>query len=134
MPKQPKRKPASSKPGPKPVVPTNGERRLVTLAVSIGMTVDQIAAVINMSRRTVYRVFADDLANGHARRLLRSAARLEEMAEAGNVSAAKFLHTLIMDRGGHPAGDQWADVAASFVESSDAEDNLAQNPEIRDLH
>ncbi|MGC2715407.1 MAG: helix-turn-helix domain-containing protein, partial [Pseudolabrys sp.] len=121
-------------PGPKPVVVTDGERRLVTLAVSIGMTVDQIAAVINMSRRTVYRVFADDLANGHARRLLRSAARLEEMAEAGNVSAAKFLHTLIMDRGGHPAGDQWADVAASFVESSDAEDNLAQNPEIRDLH
>ena len=82
MPRQPKRKSASSRPGPKPVVPTNGERRLVTLAVSIGMTVDQIAAVINMSRRTVYRVFADDLANGHARRLLRSAARLEEMAEA----------------------------------------------------
>ena len=133
MPRQPKRKSASSRPGPKPVVPTNGERRLVTLAVSIGMTVDQIAAVINMSRRTVYRVFADDLANGHARRLLRSAARLEEMAEAGNVSAAKFLHGL-MDRGRQPADDRWADVAASFAESSNAEDNLAQNPEIRDLH
>ena len=122
------------KPGPKPMRPTKRQRHQVEVGVSIGMTVDQIAAVINMSRRTVYRVFADDLANGHARRLLRSAARLEEMAEAGNVSAAKFLHTLIMDRGGHPAGDQWADVAASFVESSDAEDNLAQNPEIRDLH
>ena len=99
MPKQPKRKPAASRPGPKPVVITDGERRLVTLAVSIGMTVDQIAAVINMSRRTVYRVFADDLANGHARRLLRSAARLEEMAEAGNVSAAKFLHGFLRGSG-----------------------------------
>ena len=86
MPKQPGANPQQSRPGPKPVVVTDGERQPVTLAVSIGMTVDQIAAVINMSRRTVYRVFADDLANGHARRLLRSAARLEEMAEAGNVA------------------------------------------------
>ena len=40
----------------------------------------------------------------------------------------------MMDRGRQPADDRWADVAASFAESSDAEDNLAQNQEIRDLH
>lgn len=114
--------PRKRKPGPKPLRPTKRQRHAVEVGVSIGMTVDQIAAAIAMSRRSVYSHFRDELETGRAKRLLANAVRLDAMAQAGNVSAAKYLHGLMMD--GAPSetddDDQWADVAKSIS---------AQNPE-----
>ena len=122
MAKRPKRNPAKSRAGRKPMRPTKRQRHAVEVAVSIGLTVDQIAAAIAMSRRTVYSHFHDELATGRAKRLLANALRLDVMAEAGNVSAAKFLHTLMMNQGleSEAADDQWTDVTESIS---------AQNPE-----
>ena len=116
MPKQPKHKPTSSRVGRPPKRPTSRQRHAVEVAVSVGLTVDQIAVAVEMSRRSVYSHFKDELATGRAKRLLANAVRLDAMAEAGNVSAAKYLHGLMMD--GAPSetddDDQWADVAASI--------------------
>jgi transcriptional regulator GlxA family with amidase domain len=93
VPKRPQRKPAQSRAGRKPMRPTKRQRHAVEVGVSIGLTVDQIAAAIAMSRRTVYCHFRDELASGRAKRLLANAVRLDAMAAAGNVSAAKYLTT-----------------------------------------
>ena len=84
------------------------------MGIAAGLTVDQIAAAIQMSRRSVYSHFADELATGRAKRLLASALRIDAMAEAGNVFAAKYLHNLMMKHGAlleADADDPWADVA-----------------------
>jgi AcrR family transcriptional regulator len=123
VPKQPKRKPTSSRAGRKPLVPTKRQRHAVEVAVATGLTVDHIAAAIGMSRRTVYCHFKDELATGRAKRLLANAVRLDAAAEAGNVAAMKYLHALMMDHGPQSEAeddDQWADVA---------EPVYAQNPE-----
>ena len=134
MPKQPQRKPASSKPGPKPMRPTKRQRHQVEMGVSIGMTMDQIAIAIALPRHTIYRHFRNELATGRAKCLLMNAVRLDKAADAGNVAAMKALHAM-MERGQQSAAhDPWADLAASFSESSEAEDNLLQNPEFRDSH
>ena len=123
MPKQPKRKPTSSRPGPKPMRPTKRQRRQVEVGVSVGLTVDQISAAIQMSRRTVYCHFRDELSTGRAKRLLANAVRLDAMAEAGNVSAAKYLHTLMMDHGAELESDddQWADVVGETISAQNQE-------------
>lgn len=121
MPQQPRRNPTPSRGGRPPKRPTKRQRHAVIVAVSIGLTVDQIAAATEMSRRSVYCHFKDELATGRAKRLLANAVRLDAAAEAGNVSAMKYLHALMMD---HPSSeadeDRWADVA---------EQVSAQNPE-----
>ena len=126
MPKQPKRKPASSRAGRPPLRPTKRQRHSVVVAVSIGMTVEQIATAIEMSRRSVYSYFRDELATGRAKRLLANALRLDTAASEGSVPAMKYLHSLMMDaRAPATDDDQWADVVESIY---------AQNPESRDLH
>ena len=85
--------------GPKPKVPTSTQRQQVELAVAVGLSVDMISAAIEIPRRTVYRHFGDEIVTGRAKRLLANALRLDAMAEAGNVSAARYLHTLMLDHG-----------------------------------
>jgi hypothetical protein len=120
MAKRPRRNSAQSRAGRKPMRPTKRQRHAVEVAVSIGLTADQIAAAFEMSRRSVYCHFSDELATGRAKRLLANALRLDAMAEAGNVSAAKFLDTLMMDHDPKSeADDDWTDV----------ESISAQNPE-----
>ena len=129
MPKEPKRNSASSRPGPKPMRPTKAQRRAVKVGVSIGMTVGQIASAIEMSRRSVYSHFRDELAAGRAKRLLANAVRLDAMAEAGNVSAAKYLHSLMMDHGPQSEtddDDQWLDVVGEPIS--------AQNPKFEKMN
>jgi hypothetical protein len=110
--------------------PTKRQRPQVEVGVSIGLTVDQIAIAVAIPRHTVYRHFSNELATGRAKRLLANAVRLDAMAEAGNVSAAKFLHTLMMKQSETVAADDpWAAVAASISESHDDADNLSQNPD-----
>lgn len=55
---------------------------------------------------------------------------LDKAASEGNVAAMKALHVM-MERGqqSETEDDPWAAVAASISESSDDEDNLAQNPD-----
>ena len=122
------------KPGPKPAAPTAAQRRRVELAVAIGMTVDEVAAAIGMPRRSVYRHFAHEIAAGRAKRLLESARRLDAMAEAGNASAARYLHGLIADSGDTPeaADDEWDQVAREIT--ADGRDGPAVNlAQIRDF-
>jgi predicted regulator of amino acid metabolism with ACT domain len=118
---KPKRKPARSRTRRKLVRPTKLQRHQVEVAVSIGLTVEQIATAIEMSRRSVYSHFRDELATGRVKRLLANAMRLDDMAAAGNVSAAKYLHTLMLDHPEPEADDRWANVAESI--------SAAQNPE-----
>jgi AraC-like DNA-binding protein len=117
---------AKSKPGPKPVVPTTRQRHHVELAVSIGMSLEDIADAMDLSRRTLCRTFAREVAVGRAKRLLASAVRLDAMADAGNVSAAKFLHGLMMNHGNNPEtaqDDKWAAVASRIEAGLDCEEN-----------
>jgi AraC-like DNA-binding protein len=117
---------AKSKPGPKPVVPTTRQRHHVELAVSIGMSLEDIADAMDLSRRTLCRTFAREVAVGRAKRLLASAVRLDAMADAGNVSAAKFLHGLMMNHGNNPEtaqDDKWAAVASRIEADLDCEEN-----------
>jgi hypothetical protein len=124
--------PRKRKPGPKPMRPTKQQRHQVEVGVAIGLTVDQIAAAVEIPRRTVYRLFSDELATGRAKRLLANAVRLDKAASEGNVAAMKALHVM-MERGQQSetagADDPWAVVAASISESNDDADNLAQNPD-----
>jgi hypothetical protein len=95
-------------------VASTEQRSLVELAVAVGMTVDQISAAIDMPRRTLYRVYRGELASGRAKQLLTSAARLDAMASAGNVAAAKYLHSLMLEGAKKEedaeAEDDWSDV------------------------
>ena len=58
------------------------------------------------------------------------------MVEAGNVSAARYLHTLMLDHGqaSQAAYDQCEDVAESISENGDDDYNLAQNPDFEGLN
>jgi AraC-like DNA-binding protein len=73
--------------GPKPFVPTTRQRHEVELAVAVGMSLETIADALDVSRRTLGRAFARELAVGRSKRLLASAVRLDKLAEAGNVAA-----------------------------------------------
>jgi hypothetical protein len=120
--------------GRPPIVPTSSQRRRVTLAVAIGLTAEQISAIIDMPRRSLYRAFADELATGRAQRLLASAERLEKMAAAGNVSAARFLHGL-MDRAtgkleAVESDGEWDEMVAKMQDDA----FLAQNQEFGKPH
>jgi hypothetical protein len=55
VPKRPKRNPASSRPGPKPMRPTAEQRHQVELAVSVGLSADMISAAMETPRRTLTR-------------------------------------------------------------------------------
>ena len=125
-PKQPKHNPASSRPGPKPMRPTKRQRHAVEVAVSMGMTVEQIVAAMEIRRHAIYSYFSDELKTGRAKRLLANALRLDQAASEGSVPAMKYLHSLMMDHGPSKTDDdQWADVAESISK---------QDPESRDLH
>ena len=102
--------PRKRKPGPKPMRPTKRQRHQVEVGVSIGLTVDQIATAVAIPRHTIYRHSATSWRPAAPKRLLANAVRFDAMAEAGNVSAAKFLHTLMMQQSETVEPDPWATV------------------------
>jgi hypothetical protein len=131
VPKRPKRKPAQSRPGPKPIAPTNLQRREVELAVATGMSLELIADALEISRRTLCRTFVRELAIGRAKKLLASIVRLDELAASGNVAACKYLHNL-MDRGDRAGAiddDKWAAVASKIEADLGEDANLPKNSE-----
>ena len=132
-------KPASSwpsphkgKPGPLPFVPTTRQRREVELAMATGMSLETIADAMEVSRRTLCRTFARELAVGRSKKLLASVVRLDDLAAAGNVSAAKYLHGLMLNHGNKPesfADDKWATIASQIEADLDEQGNSPKKGE-----
>ena len=134
MAKRPRRKPAQSRRGPKPLVPSSADRQGVMLAVAAGMSLELIADALEVSRRTLCLTFARELAIGRAKKMLENIGRLDAAAAAGNVSAMKYFHALMLDRHGpgeNVGEDRWAAVANQIEADMDAEanPNLPKNPE-----
>ena len=130
MAKRPRRKPTQSQPGPKPLVPSSADRQSVMLAVAGGMSLELIADALEVSRRTLCRTFSRELAIGRAKKMLENIKRLDAAAAAGNVSAMKYFHALMLDRrspGEDGGEDKWAAVANQIEADMDAE---ANNPNL----
>ena len=75
-----------------------------------------------------------ELAIGRAKKMLENIKRLDAAAAAGNVSAMKYFHALMLDRRGpdQDAGeDKWAAVANQIEADMEAEanPNLPKNSE-----
>ena len=83
------------KPGPRPLKPTSAERRQVELAIATGMALPDIAAAGDISRSTLCKVFAVEIATGRAKRRIENILRLDKQAAAGNTAATKALLVLI---------------------------------------
>jgi hypothetical protein len=98
------------------------------------MSLELIADALEVSRRTLGRTFTRELAVGRAKKMLENIRRLDAAAKEGNVSAMKFLHTLMTGRGGPDEDvgeDKWAAVANQIEAGTDAEanPNLPKNSE-----
>jgi hypothetical protein len=117
---------AKTRPGPKPMVPTTAQRRRIMRGIAIGLTLEELAADIDVPLGTMRRVFATEIRLGRVRSILENLERLHKAASAGNVSAMKALARMMRVE---PAenGDTWADVI-------DAPANLSRNSENLDLH
>lgn len=77
------------KPGPKPYTPTAALRRQVSVAAGGGMSHDDIALALRVSKPTLYKYFAADLAEGAAGRRIEVLDALYKAAIKGSVSACK---------------------------------------------
>jgi IS30 family transposase len=104
--------------GRKVLTPTKAERVRVALAVSIGMSVAELANVLGVSKSTVERTFAPEIATGRNVKRLENALRLDRAAGKGNVSAMKAL-AVMMEKPPEPdAADddsRWAHLVAPDV-------------------
>lgn len=78
-------------PGRPPFKPTAAQRRQVEELVSCGMGHTDIARALGIARETLRKYFADELAEGLARRRAEVIALLYKSARKGNVSAQKAL-------------------------------------------
>jgi hypothetical protein len=104
------------------------------LAVAAGLSLELIADAMEMSRRTLCRTFARELAIGRSKKTLENIVRLDAAAKAGNVSAMKFLRALMTGRGGSDEAiedNKWDTVASEIEAGLDEEANLPKNPEFR---
>ena len=122
--------PRKRKPGPKPSRPTKQQRRDVELAVAGGMSLEWIADALEISRRTLCRTFVRELAIGRSKKMLENIKRIDAAAAAGNVSAMKYFHALMLDRrspGEDVGEDKWAAVANQIEADMEAE---ANNPNL----
>jgi hypothetical protein len=129
-----KKKPLKTKTGPVAFAPTSDDRQDVMLMVAAGMSLELIADAMDVSRRTLSRLFVRELSIGRAKKMLANLKRLEDAAESGNVSAQKYLHTLMNNHGDKPeaeADDPWATLADKIQDEIDAQANLPKNSEFQ---
>jgi hypothetical protein len=94
------------------------------------MSLELIADALEVSRRTLGRTFTRELAVGRSKKMLENIKRLDAAAAAGNVSAMKYFHALMLDRrspGEDGGEDKWAAVANQIEADMDAE---ANNPNL----
>ena len=97
--------------------------------ISVGLGLETIAAALDISRRTLCRAFPGELANGRAKCLKASLARLDKLADEGNVAACKYLYSM-MDRQEKTEtveNDRWSAVAAKIEADLDEQANLPKN-------
>lgn len=118
----------AKKPGPPAYKPTATERRRVMRGIAIGLTLEQLAADLDMAFNTMRRAFAAEIKTARVRLILDNLDRLHEAADGGNVSAMKTLAQMMMeppaDYEDTEEDDEWADVVG------DNFPNLGRNQEI----
>jgi hypothetical protein len=92
--------------------PTANQRRRLMRGIAIGLTLDQLAADIDMPESTMRRVFAADIRTARTRLILDNLDRLHDAADHGNVSAMRALAAMMQsvkeEEDEHD--DAWADV------------------------
>ena len=88
----------NSKGGRPSFKPTKPMRDTVETAVAAGVSTSEIAAVLGISRTTLQGHFADELANGRARKLIQTLNLLQRAARRGSVAAMKFLVNVFSNR------------------------------------
>ena len=76
--------------GPKAMVPTDEQRRLVEHYCSIGYTQDQIAALMNTSDVTLRLHYADELKNGALKVNAQVGGKLFQKAMGGDTASLIF--------------------------------------------
>jgi hypothetical protein len=103
------------------MTPTPAQRRRVARGIAIGLTLEQLAAYINLPLGTMRRVFAGEIRTARVRLILDNLDRLHEAADAGNVSAMKALARMMQPaaKSEDVEEDTWADVVDA---------NLSRNP------
>jgi DNA-binding CsgD family transcriptional regulator len=74
--------------------PTDEQRDSVEICVSGGMSQVEIAAVLGITKPTLEKHFADELANGGARKRAEVLGMLYASGRKGNVTAQKYLHAV----------------------------------------
>ena len=79
--------------------PSAAQRENVEIMMLLGESEEAIAKVIGCSRPTLRKHFADELANGRARKRLEVGRAMLEAARQGNASAARRLLDVSADRG-----------------------------------
>ena len=81
--------------GRKVLKATKAECARVALAVAIGMTVAELANMLGVSKSTIERTFAPEIATGRNFKRLQNAERLDRAAAKGNVAAMKALAVMM---------------------------------------
>ena len=71
--------------------PTKPMRNEVEIGAAAGLSHNQLAAALRISRPTLESNFVDELKNGRARKLLQNLCRLDRAASRGSVAAMKYL-------------------------------------------
>jgi hypothetical protein len=71
--------------------PTKPMRNRIEIGAAAGLSHNQLAAVLGISRPTLESNFVDELKNGRARKLLQTLCLLDKQAKRGSVAAMKYL-------------------------------------------
>jgi predicted transcriptional regulator len=74
--------------------PTDEQRDNVEIYVCGGMTHEEIAVVLGITKPTLEKHFQDELAHGRARKRAEIMQMLVTSGRKGNVSAQKYLHAV----------------------------------------
>jgi hypothetical protein len=114
----------AKKPGPPAYKATATQRRRVMRGIAIGLTLEQLAADLDMACGTMRRVFASEIKKARVRLILDNLDRLHTAADDGSVTAMRELARMMQPRRSDPEDteedDNWADVIP----------NLSRNMEI----
>jgi hypothetical protein len=103
--------------------PTAIQRRRLMRGIAIGLTMQQLAADLDVSMSTVRRAFAAEIKTARVRLILDNLDRLHEAADGGNVSAMKALAQMMQPRGTDledtEDDDAWADLVPNLNGNSE---------------
>ena len=79
-----------NKRGAKPHVPTPEKRQMVIILVAVGLTVDEIALQLSMSKKTLHKYYSYELENGRTHIVARLGAKAIDRALKGSENMLKF--------------------------------------------